>query len=106
MYLRVRQVQPCVGDELPIGAESPIADTGHGHRPEHAGQAPLLPGLGVPALDPVLSGHRRQTPLARRPQIQMILQQPPLQLRRPPHRKLILQLGVIKPLDMTACSST
>ena len=55
-----------------------------------------MPRLGPPPADPVRAGHLRPALLTGRPQVQVRLQQPPLDLPAP-HLQLPFQRRVIQP---------
>ena len=74
----------------------PVGDPGHRHRPEDAGQRPVMPRLRPAAADPVRPRDLLPPFLRRRPRVQVILQQPPLDLPAP-HRQPFLQRRVIQP---------
>jgi len=84
-----------------VGTLGPIPDPADTDLPEHRGQQPLLPKLGMPARDLILADHLGHTFLPHRTQIKMVLQKLALQLTAP-DRELILQLSVAEPGTLSA----
>ena len=91
-----RQVQRRVRRVQVRRLRRPIGHPGHSDLPEHSRQLPLVPGLGAGPRDTVRASHLRAPLLAGRPQVQVILVQPPQQLPAP-RIQLLLQLGVRQP---------